>query len=58
MSTDRSDVSCQTDKPERTDFQAQANFEKQGESIATQTENPEKCDSEVQANIQQVFNTP
>ena len=55
ISTDRND---QTDNPERKDFQAQAHFEKQGESIATQTENPEKCDSENQANIQQVFNTP
>ena len=53
ISTDRSDGSCQTDDPERNDFQAQAHFEKQGESIATQTESPEKCDSEVQANIRQ-----
>ena len=53
ISTDRSDGSCQTDNPERTDFQAQAHFEKQGEPIGTQTESSEKCDREVQANIQQ-----
>ena len=48
-----SDGSCQTDDLERKDFQAQAHFEKQNESIATQTESTEKCDCEVQANIQQ-----
>ena len=53
ISTDRSDGSCQTNDPERTDFQAQAHFEKQGEPIGTQTESSEKCDREVQANIQQ-----
>ena len=58
ISTDRSDGSCQTDNPERTDFQAQAHFEKQGEPIGTQTESSEKCDREVQANIQQESEVP
>ena len=48
----KQDGSCQTDSPERQDFQVQTNDPKQSESIATQTENSPKYDFQSQANIQ------
>ena len=55
--TQRSDESCQTDSPERKDFQVQANFSQQGKSITTQTDSSVKCDFQVQTNIARESNT-
>ena len=46
------DESCQTDGPERKDFQAQAYFQSRGETMATQTDSSAKCDFQVQTNIE------
>ena len=44
--------SCQTDGLERKDFQAQAYFQRRGETMATQTDSSVKCDFQVQTNIE------
>ena len=48
----RNDDSCQTDGPERKDFQAQACFQRLGETMATQTDSSVKRDFQVQTNIE------
>ena len=47
----RRDESCQTEIPERRDFQVQVCFQQEGEAISTQTDSSFKCDFQVQANI-------
>ena len=42
---------CQTEIPERRDFQVQVCFQQEGEAISTQTDSSIKCDFQVQANI-------
>ena len=49
-SMDKKEESCQTDGPERRDFQVQATF-LQGEPISTQTDCSTKCDFQAQVNI-------
>ena len=48
---DRSAGSCQTESPERMNFQVQVHLQEQSEPIATQTDNTALCDFQVQANI-------
>ena len=48
---ERSIGSCQTEIPERIDFQIQVNLLKQSESIETQTDSTARCDFQVQATI-------
>ena len=43
--------SCQTESPERMDFQVQVHMQEQSEPIATQTDSTVQCDFQVQANI-------
>ena len=47
---DKKDETCQTDSPERRDFQVQATVQ-QGQPISTQTDCSTKCDFEAQVNI-------
>ena len=47
----RRDESCQTEIPERKDFQVQVCFQQEGGTISTQTDSSIKCDFQVQANI-------
>ena len=55
--SEKKDGSCQTDTPDRKDFQVQTNGQKQAKPIATQTDSSSKCDFQSQVNISREGNS-